>query len=132
MAPASCHNEAKNWMPGGILAVSSNADAKGTGIVWALVPADGDSNSYRGVKGMLMAFNAEDVSEELWRSQGPDGEADTRDSFGLLARFVTPTVANGKVFVANAGDREELERYCGTRPTQYPKNYALVVYGLKN
>jgi len=41
-------------------------------------------------------------------------------------------VANGKVFVANAGDREELERYCGTRPTQYPKNYALVVYGLKN
>jgi len=81
---------------------------------------------------MLMAFNAEDVSEELWRSQGPDGEADTRDSFGLLARFVTPTVANGKVFVANAGDREELERYCGTRPTQYPKNYALVVYGLKN
>lgn len=132
MAPASCHNEAKNWMPGGILALSSDADAKGTGIVWALVPADGDSNSYRGVKGMLMALNAEDVSEELWRSQGPDGEADTPDSFGLLARFVTPTVANGKVFVANAGDHEELERYCGTRPKQYPKNYTLVVYGLKN
>lgn len=131
-APPSCHRPAHDWMPGGILAVSSDEDRQGTGIVWALVPANGDSNSYRGVKGMLLAMNAEDASQELWRSQGPDGETDTADSFGLLARFASPTVANGKVFVANAGDREELKRYCGTRPTVFPNNYAVVVYGLKN
>jgi hypothetical protein len=131
-SPPACHHPPKNWMPGGILAVSSDADLQGTGIVWALVPANGDSNGYRGVKGMLLAFNADDVSQELWRSQGSDGETDTPDSFGLLARFVPPTVANGKVFVPNAGDREELKRYCSTRPTKFPDNYAVVVYGLKN
>lgn len=131
-APPICHKPARNWMPGGILALSSDGNRAGTGIVWALVPANGDSNTFRGVKGMLLALNAEDVSQELWRSQGSDAETDTPDSFGLLARFVSPTVANGKVFVANAGDREELKRYCGSRPSQFPKNYGVVVYGQKN
>ena len=131
-APPICHKPARNWMPGGILALSSDGDRPGTGIVWALVPANGDSNTFRGVKGMLLALNAEDVSQELWRSQGTDAETDTPDSFGLLARFVPPMVANGKVFIANAGDHEELKRYCNTRPTQFPQNYGVVVYGLKN
>jgi hypothetical protein len=131
-APPICHKPARNWMPGGILALSSDGNRIGTGIVWALVPANGDSNTFRGVKGMLLALNAEDVSQELWRSQGTDPETDTPDSFGLLARFVPPTVANGKVFIANAGDQEELKRYCGSRPTDFPKNYGVVVYGLKN
>jgi hypothetical protein len=131
-APPICHKPARNWMPGGILALSSDANRSGTGIVWALVPVNGDSNTFRGVKGMLLALNAEDVSQELWRSQGSDAETDTPDSFGLLARFVSPTVANGKVFIANAGDREELKRYCGARPTQFPEHYGVVVYGLKN
>jgi len=131
-ASAICHRPARNWMPGGILALSSDANRAGTGIVWALVPANGDSNTFRGVKGMLLALNAEDVSQELWRSQGADAESDTPNSYGLLARFVPPTVANGKVFVANAGDQEELKRYCRARPTQFPKNYGVVVFGLKN
>jgi hypothetical protein len=131
-APPICHKPARNWMPGGILALSSDGNRPGTGIVWALVPANGDSNTFRGVKGMLLALNAEDVSQELWRSQGSDAEIDTGDSLGLLARFVPPTVANGKVFIANAGDREELKRYCNTRPTQFPEHYGVVVYGLKN
>src|SRR5262249_55469100 len=37
------------WMPGGLLSVSSNGQNPGTGIVWALVPANGDGNSCRGV-----------------------------------------------------------------------------------
>ena len=130
--PPVCGRRARNWMPGGILALSSDANRAGTGIVWALVPANGDSNTFRGVKGMLLALNAEDVSQELWRSQGADAESDTPDSFGLLARFVSPSVANGKVFVANAGDHEELKTYCKTRPTEFPKNYGVAVYGLKN
>jgi hypothetical protein len=130
--PPICGRRPRNWMPGGILALSSDADRAGTGIVWALVPANGDSNTFRGVKGMLLALNAEDVSQELWRSQGADAESDTPDSFGLLARFVSPTVANGKVFVANAGDHEVLKTYCKARPTEFPKNYGVAVYGLKN
>lgn len=130
----NCHNGfPDNWMPGGILTVSSNV--KSDGIVWALVPANGDANSFRGVKGMLMAFNADNVADELWRSQGADPANDTADSLGLLSRFNTPTVANGKVFIANSGDKEPLVSYCSTGPTTgptpFPANFGLVVYGLK-
>ncbi len=130
----ACQSQANHgmWMPGGLLGVSSNGSAAGTGIVWALVPANGDANSCRGVKGMLMAFNAEDITQELWRSQGKDaGVSDTTDSFGLLARFNPPTIANGKVFVGTAGDAEPLQRYGGPRPAPGPANYYLAVYGLK-
>lgn len=131
----ACQSQANHgmWMPGGLLGVSSNGATPGTGIVWALVPANGDANSCRGVKGMLIAFDAEDVTKELWRSQGKDANAsDTKDSFGLLARFNPPTIANGKVFVGTAGDAEPLQRYGGPRPAQTgPANYYLTVYGLK-
>jgi hypothetical protein len=140
-APVACGGAVDNWMPGGILSVSSDGPKPGTGIVWVLSPANGDANSFRGVKGMLMAFDAADVSQELWRSQAANPATDTADSFGLLSRFVPPTVANGKVFVAASGDQEPLKRYegfhgagpppCGNRPTQFPANFALAVYGLK-
>lgn len=129
-----CQSQANHgvWMPGGLLGVSSKGSTPGTGIVWAIVPANGDANSCRGVKGMLMAFNAEDVTKELWRSQGKDATLpDTKDSFGLLARFNPPTVANGKVFVGTAGDTEPLQRYEGPRPVPGAPNYYLAVYGLK-
>ena len=129
----ACQSKANHgvWMPGGLLGVSSNGTTPGTGIVWALVPANGDANSCRGVKGMLMAFDAEDVTKELWRSQRKDAaNSDTKDSFGLLARFNPPTIANGKVFVGTAGDAEPLGRYGGPRPAPGPANYYLAVYGL--
>jgi hypothetical protein len=129
-----CQTQANHgvWMPGGLLGVSSNGSAAGTGIVWAVVPANGDGNSCRGVKGMLIAFDAEDITKELWRSQGKDaGLSDTHDSFGLLARFNPPTIANGKVFLGTAGDAEPLRLYAGPRPAPGPANYYLAVYGLK-
>ena len=129
-----CQVEANGgkWMPGGILTVSSNGATPGTGIVWALVPTNGDANSCRGVKGMLIAFAADDVTKELWRSQGKDAKAsDTKDSYGLLARFNAPIVAGGKVFVPTAGDAEPLRRYGGPRPAPNPANYYLAVYGLR-
>ena len=128
-----CGPPMENWMPGGIISVSSNGSNPGSGIVWVLVPANGDANSYRGVKGMLLALNAEDVSQELWRSQGQDALlSDTGNSLGLLARFAPPTIANGKVFVGTAGDKEPLKRWCGgVRPKHFPENYGVVVYGLK-
>jgi hypothetical protein len=128
-----CQSQANHgmWMPGGLLGVSSSASTQG--IIWALVPATGDANSCRGVKGMLIAVAADDVTKELWRSQGKDANvSDTKDSFGLLARFNPPTIANGKVFVPTAGDAEPLQRYGGPRPKQQgPANYYLAVYGLK-
>jgi hypothetical protein len=118
------------WMPGGLMGASSNGGAQG--IVWALVPVNGDANSCRGVKGMLVAVAADDVTKELWRSQGKDAAAsDTKDSYGLLSRFNPPTIANGKVFVPTAGDAEALQRYTGPRPFNGPGNYFLAVYGLK-
>jgi hypothetical protein len=96
------------------------------------VPVNGDANSCRGVKGMLVAVAADDVTKELWRSQGKDAAAsDTKDSYGLLSRFNPPTIANGKVFVPTAGDAEALQRYTGPRPFNGPGNYFLAVYGLK-
>jgi hypothetical protein len=130
----ACQSQANHgmWMPGGMLSVSSHDAQPGTGIVWALVPTNGDANSCRGVKGMLIAFDAEDVTKELWRSQARDATAsDTRDSFGLLARFNPPTVANGKVFVGTAGNAEPLRRHSGPRPAPGPAGYYLAVYGLR-
>jgi hypothetical protein len=128
-----CQCEANHgmWMPGGQLSLSSNG--RNDGIVWAIVPTNGDANSCRGVKGMLVAFAADDVTKELWRSQAKDAAAsDTKDSFGLLSRFNPPMIAGGKVFVGTAGDAEPLRRHQGYRPAPGPKKYYLAVYGLMN
>ena len=133
-AVPACQTQANHgmWMPGGMIAVSSNGTQPNTGIVWALVPTNGDGNSCRGVKGMLIAFDAEDVTKELWRSQAKNATAtDTADSYGLLARFNPPTVAGGKVFVGTAGDAEPLRRHGGPRPAFGPAKYYLAVYGLR-
>ena len=129
-----CQSQANHgmWMPGGMVTVSSNGTQPGSGVVWAVVPTNGDANSCRGVKGMLIAFDAEDVTRELWRSQAKNATAtDSADSFGLLSRFNPPTIAGGKVFVGTAGDAEPLRRYSGPRPAQGPAKYFLAVYGLR-
>jgi hypothetical protein len=80
--------------PCGALSVSSNQSVAGSGIVWATIPlADPDHAT---VHGKLYAFDATNVGKELWDS---DQNA-LRDDFGNFAKFVPPTVANGKVYVA--------------------------------
>jgi hypothetical protein len=114
-------------MPGGMLSLSSNGNKAGTGIVWALVPLTGDANSHRGVKGVLLALNAQDISKELWRSDQQGGQ----DSPGLFAKFAPPTIADGKVFVATYGNDEVQRRYFkADRPQQFPTRYYVAVYGL--
>jgi hypothetical protein len=113
-------------MPGGMLSLSAEGNKQGTGIVWALVPLNGDANEQRGVKALLLALDAEDVSRTLWTSE----EAGERDQVGLFAKFTSPTIAGGKVFVPTYGDDEPLGRYAGNnRPTQFPKHYYVAVYG---
>lgn len=117
-------------MPGGMLAVSANGTKAGSGIVWAVVPLDGDANQQRGVNGIVLALDAQDVTRTLWTSE----QITQRDRLGLFPKFVPPTVADGKVFVATYGDEEPRRVYPdGPRPvhpTTFPKNYYVAVYGL--
>jgi uncharacterized protein (TIGR03437 family) len=72
------------------IAVTANGGTDGTGIVWQTT---GDYSS-RMVPGTLHALDASDLSHELWNSSMvPD-----RDAFGRFAKFVAPTVVNGRVY----------------------------------
>ena len=82
-------------MPGGFLSVSADGAKAGTGIVWATTPVDDDANR-RAVPGVLRAYDASDVSKELWNSL----QLPARDDLGLFAKFCPPTVVNGKVYLA--------------------------------
>jgi hypothetical protein len=85
---------APDGMPGGMISLSANGDADG--IVWATHPAQGDANHFTR-PGMVRAFDATNVSRELWNSRMvPD-----RDDVGTFAKFNAPTIANGKVYVPN-------------------------------
>jgi hypothetical protein len=84
--------------PGGILSLSANGSLPGTGILWA---TSSTANAHdMTVTGVLHAYDASNVSHELWNSlQNPN------DDFGYLAKFCPPTVANGKVYMATFSDK---------------------------
>lgn len=83
-------------MPGGMLSLSSSGSKDGTGILWVSHPLQGDANQSV-VPGMLQAFDANDVTNELWNSSLNS----KRDGVGNFAKFVCPTIANGKVYLAS-------------------------------
>ena len=80
---------------GGTLSLSANGTNSGSGILWAAVNTSQNANQAV-VAGTLHAYNAENVATELWSSD----LISSRDSLGSLAKFVAPTVANGKVYMA--------------------------------
>jgi hypothetical protein len=84
-----------NGMPGGILSLSANGSAAGSGILWATHP-EGDANNAT-KPGVLRAFNAENLSVELWNSKTNSA----RDGVGNFAKFNPPLVANGRVYIGN-------------------------------
>ena len=51
--------------------------------------------------GILRAYNAQNVTNELWNSE----QLSARDTVGNFAKFVPPTVANGKVYLATFSNR---------------------------
>ena len=82
-------------MPGGFLSVSSNGSQAGTGIVWTNTPWDANAN-WDTVPGIIRAYDAVDLTHELWNSRMNDA----RDDSGMFAKFCPPTVVNGKVYVS--------------------------------
>jgi hypothetical protein len=79
---------------GAVLSVSSNGSTDGTGILWASYPRSGDAESFVS-PGILRAFDANDVTRELWNNQ----QNAARDGAGNYAKFSPPTIANGHVYL---------------------------------
>ena len=83
-------------MPGGFLSVSANG--QDAGILWAAIPYKDDA-WVEIVRGTLRAFDANTL-QLLWSSDGNE-PADNFD----FAKYVPPTVANGKVYLPTFSDR---------------------------
>ena len=79
---------------GADLSVSSNGATSGTGILWATYAASGDAGSQVS-PGVLRAFDAGDITRELWNSS-----QSASDVPGNYAKFCSPTIANGHVYLA--------------------------------
>lgn len=97
---ATSPTAAPGGQPGGILALSANGTNAGSGILWASHQLGGSANQ-QVRPGILHAYNAQNVGIELWNS----GQLNARDSVGNFAKFVAPTVANGKVYLATFSNR---------------------------
>jgi hypothetical protein len=83
------------WMPGGFLSISSNGETSGTGIVWVTMPLAENANQMV-VRGVLRAFDATDLSKQLWDSESTGND---NNRLGHFAKFNPPVVANGRVYV---------------------------------
>lgn len=84
-------------MPGGFMSISANGSKGGTGILWVSHPYQDDA-LHANVAGILRAFDATDISKELWDSH----QNLSRDDVGLFAKFTPVTVADGKVYAPTA------------------------------
>jgi len=85
---------------GAVLSVSSNGTTDGTGILWAAYAASGDAESFV-TPGILRAYDANDVTRELWNNH----QNVARDGAGNYAKFSAPTVANGHVYLPTFSNR---------------------------
>jgi len=100
---ASGNMPAPGGMPGGRLIVSSNGTTPGTGVVWSVYPTQGNANSAV-VHGALVAYDATTVvngtMKQLFHS-----DANPANDMGNFAKYSTPVVANGKVYVGTFSNR---------------------------
>ena len=85
---------------GAVLSVSSNGSKDGTGILWASYAFSGDAE-HNVSPGILRAFDANDVTRELWNSR----QNVVRDGVGNYAKFSSPTIADGHVYLPTFSNR---------------------------
>jgi Carbohydrate binding module (family 6)/Fibronectin type III domain len=117
---SSSMTDAECGMPGVMLSVSADGNNDSTAIVWGNAVLSGDAN-HGTVPGILRAFNATNVNQELWDSQ----KNATRDSCGNFAKGGYPVIMNGKVYLgsfgtANAGSGQLCVYGLVTPPTEGP------------
>lgn len=91
-------------MPGGRLVVSSNGSAPNSSVVWATYPIEGDANS-KVVPGALVAYDATRLVNGNQLRQLFHSEAKAADRTGNFAKFSTPVVANGRVYVGTFSNK---------------------------
>ncbi|PYV39521.1 MAG: hypothetical protein DMG06_22945, partial [Acidobacteria bacterium] len=102
-------------MPGAMLSLSANASTAGTGVVWASHPYNADAN-HATVAGILRAFDASNVTTELWNSK----QNASRDDLGNFAKYCPPTVVHGKVYMATFSNRLVVYGLLGGSPANNP------------
>ncbi len=73
----------------GGISISAIGNKPGSGILWGIWGLTNYPN------GTLYAYNAENISQELWDSSQLPG-----DFLGNMNKFTSPTIANGRVYVA--------------------------------
>jgi hypothetical protein len=84
---------------GAMISVSSNGSTAGSGIVWASYAATGDAE-HTVSPGILRAFDASDITKELWNSSQTSSDVP-----GNYAKFSPPTIANGHVYLATFSNK---------------------------
>ncbi|WP_145998511.1 hypothetical protein [Methyloterricola oryzae] len=100
---ASGNMPAPGGMPGGRAVVSSNGTAPGTAVVWAAYPTQGNANAEI-VPGALVAYDAtQAVNGKLKQLFHSNTKA--ADKLGNFAKYSTPVVANGKVYVGTFSNK---------------------------
>jgi Bacterial Ig-like domain (group 3) len=98
-------------MPGGFLSLSANGAQAGSAILWTALPFSAGAEDAI-VSGILRAFDASDLSHELWNSQMNPA----RDSLGNFAKYVPPTIANGRVYLASFSNQVHVYGLLGSLP----------------
>ena len=109
-APFAMRPEVAQGHPGAMISLSANGNKDG--ILWAAIHASG-SAWHESRPGILHAYDADDITHELWNSL----ENSTRDDCSNYSKTAPPTIANGKVYLASFG-------------TQNTASGQLCVYGL--
>ncbi|MGA8938159.1 MAG: hypothetical protein WB439_03260 [Acidobacteriaceae bacterium] len=94
--PVMMRDVANQGPPGAMVSLSANGNKDG--ILWAAIHAIG-SSWHESHPGILHAYDADDIRDELWNSLQNPG----RDDCGEYSKMAPPTIANGRVYLASFG-----------------------------
>ena len=101
---ASGEMEPPGGMPGGRLVVSSNGTTPNTGVVWGVYPTQGNANS-NVVHGALVAYDTSRTRFGGRLRQLFHSDDKAANDMGNFAKYSTPVVANGKVYVGTFSNK---------------------------